>query len=65
MTTCVYFLLQAVSEPATEESASEDIDQIRRTLFASLLKAIAESRGAVSQSETSLKEDKTVCNSGK
>lgn len=61
-----YFLLQPVPEPAAEQLASEDISQIRRKLFASLLKVIAETNdGTSSQSETAQKEDKTAFNSGK
>lgn len=62
----MYFLLQPVPEPATEQLVSEDISQIRRKLFASFLKAIAETNeGSLSQSQTAQKDDKTVFNSGK
>lgn len=62
----MYFLLQPVPEPATEQLVSEDISQMRRKLFASLLKAIAETNeGTLSQSGTAQKDDKTVFNSGK
>lgn len=61
----IYFLLQPVPEPATELLVTEDISQIRRKLFASLLKAISETNeGNLSQSETHQKEDKTAFNSG-
>lgn len=57
----IYFLLQPVPEPATEQLGSEDISQIRRKLFASLLKVIAETNdGTLSQSETPQKDDKTA-----
>lgn len=52
----IYFLLQLVPQPASEQLVSGDIGQIRRRVFASLLKAIA---------ETAKKEDKTAFYSGK
>lgn len=61
----IYFLLQPVPEPATEQLVTEDISQIRRKLFASLLKAIAETNeGNLSQTETPQKEDNTAFNRG-
>lgn len=62
----VYFLFQSLPEPPAEQLVSEDISQIRRRLFMSLLKAIAETNeGTLLQSETAQKEDKTTFNSGK
>lgn len=44
--------MQLLPETATEELVSEDVGQIRRRLFASLLKSIAEKNGeTLSQSE--------------
>lgn len=62
----IYFLLQPIPESGSEQLASEDIGQIRRKLFASLLKVVAETnKEALSQSEDAQEEDETTFNSGK